>query len=679
MEKFVRPTRIIVLFVVLAILLSIYASSLYELQIINGKEYVEISANSIVTTSAITARRGDILDRNGVLLVSSTPVYNVNISRAALLKSDDPNGTILRLINTAQENGVQYNDTFPVTMSGPFSYLESMTDIQKSRLDKYLAHFYLDPATSASDLIVWMKSHYGLDYKTSLADVRRIIGIRYELDLRIIVGMADYIFAEDVGVDFISVVLEQDFPCVGIDTSYRREYHTKNAAQILGYTGLMGPSEYETYKELGYSMDAVVGRDGVEKAFEECLHGTDGSIKVNTNTDGAVMNVLSETPAVSGENVYLTIDIGIQAAAEKAISDIVDTINATRGEDEEKATGASAVVLDVKSGGVLASANYPTYDPATFLSDYSSLNADPLLPLWNRAMLGTYSPGSTFKMVSAFAGLRSNYLTRWFTITDKGKYTKYPSFQPTCWIYPGNHGTLDVVGALAHSCNYFFYVVGDNIGIDAIANAAALFGLGSKTGVEVAESTGTIASPAYKTAALNEGWWAADTLMAAIGQSYNMFTPIQLANYVATIANDGTRYKTTLLEQTKSADYSVKLYENQPVVASVIDDPEGYIDILQEGMRAVTSSGGTAFTVFKDYPVKVAAKTGTVQSDSATANTGVFVCYAPADDPKIAVAVVVEKGGSGSGLASAAKEILDSYFSDPSMSYTFNAEDELIK
>lgn len=679
MEKLVKPGRLIALALALVVLLSVYASALYELQVVKGSEYTEISENSVLRTSNVAAARGDILDRNGVLLVSSREVYNVGLSRTTLLKNGDANAHLLELINAALANGVSYTDTFPITMSGPFEYLAGMSEQQRTRLVKYMEYFGLDTHMSASELIVWMKDHYGLDYTTSLADARRIIGVRYELELRVIVGIADYVFATDVPVDFVAAILERDLPFVTVETSYEREYHTEYAAQILGYTGRMNSAEIEEYTAKGYPMDAVIGKTGAEQAFEEYLHGIDGSVTVNAGTNGAVLSVLDEVPAQPGSNVYLTIDIGLQAAAERALEDVVATINSQREEDDEKAAGAAAVVIDVKSGDTLAAANYPTYDPAKLMDNYSFLESDPLLPLYNRATQGEYNPGSTFKMVSAYAGLNAKYLDRYFTIKDTGQYTKYPTYQPKCWVYPGAHGELDVVGALQKSCNYFFYKVGDSIGMDAIVSSAEAFGFGEKTGIEIFERAGVLATPDYKRENLGEPWYAADTLLAVIGQSYNQFTPIQLANYVATVANGGTRYKTTLLRQVRSADYSETEFVNTSVVNGTVDNSEGYIDILQEGMEAVTAEGGTAYTPFRGYPVKVAAKTGTVQSDSAAMNNGVFVCYAPADDPEIAVAIVVEKGGSGSALATAARSILDGYFTEPVINYTLEPENTLIK
>ena len=662
MQRFFYPARITFLFIAMIIVTAVYVASLYRLQLVEGDDYEE-ALNTTKTTSTLTAARGDILDRNGVLLVSSRSSYDVTLSHSGLKDSGDPNDVILRLVRLAVENGVSYSDTFPVTSGAPFTFLSEMNDEQRYRLDKYFAYFDLDEDISASDLIIWMKDHYGIDYTTNITEARLIIGVRYELEIRKIIYTSDYIFADDVDTDFISAIMEQDFPGVNVVTSSVREYQTTYAAHVLGYVAYMNDKEYETYSELGYTLNTLVGKDGVEKAFESYLHGTDGSETTLTNETGAIVGV-ETTPAVAGDNVYLTIDIGMQAVAEESLVDIISSINASRGEDEEKAEGGAVVVVDVNTGEVLACASYPTYDPATFKADYNQLAADESEPLFNRATQGTYNPGSTFKMVTALAGLQKGVITRWTTVTDLGKYTAYESFQPMCWLYAANgqtHGTLDVVGALRESCNYFFYWLSDRIGINAISSAAESFGFGSKTGLEITEVAGTLATPEYKEMELNEGWWAADTLLTAIGQGHNMFTPVQMANYAATIANGGNLHSLTLLKTVKDSDYKSTIYQTEEKLISTIDDTSGYIEILQEGMKAVAQSG-TASSVFSNYPIPVAAKTGTVQSDTATKNNAVFVCYAPADDPEIAVSVIVQKGGTGSSIMAVAKDIFDYYF-----------------
>ena len=661
MRKFYRPARMIAFFVMLALVLSIYGSALYDLQVVHGEEYLEASQKSVVTETEITAARGNILDRNGVVLVTSSPVYNITVSRDQLLHVGTTNETLLALCNSAIECGVEYNDTFPVSWEPTFTYLPDMTAVQREDLAYYLEYFDLDKNISATDLIVWLKEHYGIPYTTSLADARKVIGLRYELEKRVIENGSPYIFAEDVNTEFMAVLEEQNLPGVNIKTEYERVYRTEYAAHILGFTGLMNEKEYEIYGDLGYPMDAEVGKDGVELAFEEYLHGEDGWARVTTTSSGSVSSYLVTEEPKAGSNVYLTIDIGMQEVAERALADIVEEINATRTEDQDKADGGALVALDPQTGEVLALASYPTYDISTYSENYDELSSDETNPLFNRATMGTYNPGSTFKMVTSYAGLTNEAITRWTPIEAHGKYTAYEDYQPVCWIYPEEHGTLDVVGALANSCNVFFYTVADEIGMDAITEAAETFGFGSPTGIEIPEVSGTVSSAAYKEEVIGEGWWAGDTLQSAIGQMYNYFTPIQIAAYTSSIANGGTLYETTLLGSVVSHDYLAVEYKNEPSVKGTIDNSQGYINILQEGMEAVVDSG-TGNSQFGNYKVDVAAKTGTVQSSSSSINSGVFVCYAPADDPEIAIAVVIEHGGGGSAIADAAVDVLDYYF-----------------
>lgn len=649
------------LLVVVAIILTIYGSALYDLQVIKGEEYREAAHSSIDTMTYITGSRGDILDRNGVVLVSSVPVYNVTVTRLQLINSPDPNGTLLKLVNAAIEYGIEYEDTLPISDDPTFTYDEDMADWQRGDLETYFEYFGLDKNISASDLIVWLKDHYGIDYTVSLPDARKIIGIRYELEMRVIVSGAEYIFAEDVDREFVSVIEEQNFPGVNIQTEEKREYSTSCAAHLLGFTGKMTAEEYEEYSELGYPMNAEVGKDGVELAFEEYLHGEDGTAVVTTTEEGEVSGIAVTEEPKAGNNVYLTIDIGMQEVAENAIADTIKEINATRTEEQDQADAGAIVAIDPRNGEVLACASYPTYDISTFQENYDKLSKDETNPLFNRATMGTYSPGSTFKMVTSYAGLESGEFGRWTPITDEGIFTKYSDLSFKCWVYPENHGTIDMVGALENSCNYYFYTVGDTIGMDAITETAEMFGFGSETGIEIPETVGTVASAEFKETVIGEGWWAGDTLQAAIGQSYNLFTPIQLAAYTASIANGGTLYNTTLLKNVVSYDYLNVEYDNEPTVKNTIDNSQGYVDVLQEGMRAVAAYG-TASSIFEGYEVDVAAKTGTVQSESSSINSGVFVCYAPADDPEIAIAVVIEHGGSGSAIISAAKDLMDYYF-----------------
>ncbi|MEL4107030.1 penicillin-binding transpeptidase domain-containing protein [Oscillospiraceae bacterium WX1] len=671
MQKYYKSSRIAVVAVLILLVLGIYLATLYKLQLFDkgGAENAYLARNTTKQTTILTAARGDILDRNGIVLVSSRVSYNVSLSRDALLDSGDPNKTILDLIHAAISNGITYTDTFPVTAGAPFTYDSDMTKTQKDRLTAFLSYIKADPNISASDLIVKLKERYGIDYTTNINDARLVIGVRYELEMRLVKSMNPYVFAYDVSVDFLSMIKEQKYPGVNIETSSKRVYNTTYAAHLLGYIGLMDKEEYDSkYNTLGYSYSAMVGKSGAEFAFEQYLHGTDGKQVTTTSNNGTVLNVQTTKEPVPGNNVFLSIDIGLQAVCEDALAAKIDLINADRTE-EDRVTGGAVVVTDVKTGEVLACASYPSYDLSKLSDNISDLLNNKTQPLYNRATMGTYNPGSTFKMVTALAGFKSGAITPNTTIDDTGVYMKYADtgFKPVCWIYTQEghgHGPETIVTALRDSCNYFFYWLGDTIGIDAISSTASDFGLGAKTGIELPEAAGTLATPDTKKEIVGDDWYAADNIITAIGQDINYFTPVQLSNYVATIANGGKHYNLTILRSIRSADFSQVVYQPQQKLINTVSGSE-YIGYLQQGMKLVASSG-TAKSVFQNYAIPVAAKTGTVQSSAtkknAKLNNGIFVCYAPADDPQIAIALVVEKGTSGSTIMEIAKDIMTQYF-----------------
>ena len=679
MQKMYKPIRVGVLFTLIAVLLTIYVSALYKMQLYDAgpavaKLYPQRTYSRTVT---LPSSRGNIYDRNGVLLASGRPSYNITLNRTALLYDPARNDVIQELVYTTMDENVQYTDTFPITRGAPFTYISDMTAEQRRRLDEYFKEFNLDPDISASDLLAKMRSHYGIDYTVSIADARLIIGVRYELEIRAIIGtLAPYIFASDVTPEFVALIEERGLTGVFVETVYIREYHTTYAAHLLGYIRPMSPAQVEIYyKELGYPMDALVGQTGAEAAFEELLHGVDGRQVITMSDTGTVTRVVTLQEPEPGEHIYLTIDIDFQMMVEHALSAHIDILNADREEESDRITGGAVVVTDVRTGEILAAASYPTFNPITLSRDFPRLDSDPSRPMWNRATQGGYNPGSTFKMVTAFAGLRHGVITRYFPIDDLGVYSVLGdtgnTYRPTCWYYQLNsvgHGPLDVVQALEQSCNYFFMSVADRLegggpdGAEALASIAREFGLGRTTGLEISENPGRLATPEFKREVLNDGWWRADTVMTGFGQGHNQFTPVQLANYAATIANGGTLHSLTILRRIKSADFSELLYTHEPEVLNVIEETE-YIEILQEGMRAVARGNrGTARLTFSDYPVRVAAKTGTVQQETSDINNGVFVCYAPADDPQIAISVVIEKGGSGSAVMDVARMIFDYYF-----------------
>jgi penicillin-binding protein 2 len=544
----------------------------------------------------------------------------------------------------------------------------------RTRFENYLKKKGWDPGMSAQELVSRLRQEYAIEPSWSDDEARKVIGICYELDLRKEeITSTKYVFAENVDITFITIVKERNLQGVQIDTSTVREYHTDYAAHLLGRIGLMSDSDWAIFKEKGYSLDAVVGKDGAERAFESYLRGVKGISLVDMNQKGKIVSETTIVAPQPGNNVFLTLDIKLQEAVEDALARYMS--------GREQVEGAAAVAIEVSSGDVLASASYPTYNLATFNTDYKALEADPLRPMVNRAFQGTYAPGSTFKMVTAVAGMEEGIIKPETKIRDTGRFTAYQDYQPMCWIYRQygrTHGLIDVTKALEVSCNVFFYTVAYQLGIERLNQYTKMFGLGRGTGIELPELTGIMAGPEFSS---SQGllWMGGNTLAAAIGQSDNQYTPLQLANYVATLVNGGTHYSAHLLKRVTTYDFGEEVAAYTPQVMDTISLKDSTIKAVKEGMLAVTSPGGSPYQYFKDLNVKVGAKTGSAQVSISSESNAVFVCFAPYDEPKIALAIVVEKGGTGAELGALASEIMKYYFSAESAMDRLDAENTLLR
>ncbi len=663
MEGIKLNIRLGIIGVMVIVLAVIMGGRLYNMQIINGVAWAAQSEKSIARSVTVSAARGSIYDRYGRPLVTNRLSYNVVIDEWRLRREDDMARPVLDLIALCQLAGQSYTDTFPVSYY-PYSYRESMTDTQKSRLDRFIAKLEWNADISAEELVGRLKEYFKLPEGMDERDARRALGVLYEIELRTQVpAVPAYTFAENISIELVGRIKEAELPGVQINTVPIREYQTDFAAHILGRVGKIPEESFEDFKARGYASDEIVGIDGAEQAFEDWLHGTAGVSVVETNTTGKIQNVITKNEARPGMNVFLTIDIRLQEETERLLEANILRMQAEGKELKGKEAQAGAVVvLGVNTGEVLAMASYPTFSLKTFMSDYAQLLEDPLTPLVSRSIAGVYSPGSTYKMVTAAAGLETGVITTSSRITDRGMYTYFKDYQPKCHVYPGSHGTINVMEALQKSCNYFFYETGRLAGIDAQGYWARQFGLGEPTGIEIkGERAGYVTGP-DTSKALGTTYNPGLVLSAAIGQADNAFTPIQMAGYIATVANGGTLYRPHLLSEVKSNDFGQTLYEQRPEVNRELEVQDTTVEALRKGMRMVAQPGGTASAVFGKYPVDVAAKTGSVQS-TGTPNNGVFVAYAPYDKPEIAVVVVIEKGGAGSLVAPVAKDVFDAYFS----------------
>ncbi len=673
MERITRLRAGILLALVLAVL-GYFSFQLYAMQIRDGEQ----NANNItvfITKTTVRAARGEILDTNGNKLVGNRPSYNLEFNHYVILNSNDPNGSLLQLVRLCRELGIEYNDHLPITKERPFTYtLSDYNAAWQGYFQKFLqSRGGLDSDITAPLLLKALRESYYIPEEWSDEDARLVLGIRYELSLRSnLTNLPNFIFIEDVSEADMSAILELNVPGLKVESSTVREYYTKSAAHVLGYIGAMNSAQLEKYTALGYSMDALVGQSGFEEAFESHLHGTDGIRVDKTTKDGTVVESYYEKEPQAGNNVEVSIDLLLQMAAEDELAAIIerqrDPEQNTSGEGLDAAGGA-VVAIDVKTGQVLVCGSYPTYDLSTVFENYNEILNTEYDPLLNRALMATYAPGSTYKVSMVVAGINSKTVTRQQLIYDHGVYTKYAGFEAECLQYTTQgytHGNIDCMQALKFSCNYYFYELADRMSIQDIDATAKGFGLGEATGVELYEYLGHRANPETKKKLFagtdSAGWYAADQVMTGIGQSFNSFTPMQMAVYASTLANRGVRYKATFLNKVVSSDYKTLILENKSQILSTMDISDEAYAAYSTGMQMVTSEyGSTAYRYFKDYPIKVAAKTGTAEVSGGSPN-GAFMCYAPADDPQIAIMVYGEHIDYGGMLANVAKSIMDIYF-----------------
>ena len=592
--------RVMILLGVFGAFLLLFGAVLYDAQILHGSENRARSISSNATSEVVPASRGIITDRNGKVLVSNRLAYTLVFDRSGFTDDASLNDAILRLIRLCQETGTAWNDTLPIAQTG--SFLRYTNDRSES-FTQYLEKNKLTATAAGRQLIAEMRALYHVDESLSEKDARLVIGVRYELHSR-----DSYTFAEDVSSEVLSLITDGRYEGVSIRTASARVYNTTLAAHILGTIGPIWQEEWSSnektgyvgYADKGYSMNDLVGKDGVEKAFEEYLRGTDGRRLITTDEDGKLTGELYTREPQPGGTVALTLDIDLQADVERALA---QTITGMIDEDSNERGGAAAVV-SVGSGEVLALASYPTYDLSTFNEDYEDLVADERLPMFNRATQGTYAPGSTFKMCTAVAALESGIITPSSIIQDRGIYTYYRDPQPMCWVYRqggSTHGRINVTQAITVSCNYFFYEVGRLTGIRTLDSYASQFGLGQSTGIEIGDSSGVLASPEWADSH-NQEWTDGQTITAAIGQSYNLFTPLQLANYIATLVGGGEHYQAHLLKNVKEYDNSRLLYVYDDEPLNTVEMSGSTVEAVTKGMHELTVSGGVAFA-FRDCVV----------------------------------------------------------------------------
>lgn len=646
---------------------------LFDLQIINGDTYLKRASSRLTTSVVNKAARGDIMDRYGNVLVTNKTGYSVVLQKTT--GGDETlNNIISKVVEILYTTGNKAIDNLPVSAEAPYEFVFEDENGDGSTEDEMAAWFagnkyigeYLYEGMTADQVMAAYAEIFGVAYDVNLAHTRCMIGIRYEADLKEISTINPVTIAEDVNVDAVTQIkeMQDSLPGVSVTEDYVRTYTKPGfATHILGRVGKISAEEYSANSDKGYGMNDIIGKQGVERWAELYLRGVDGTTGTTKKIDGDEVELSEDVDPIPGNYIMLTIDSDLQETVEASLENTIKSI----GND---CNAGAAVVLDVNTGDTLAMASYPTYDMSRFYEDYESLVENKSNPMINRAVSGMYSPGSTFKPLVAIAGIQTGNLGLWEKIEDTGIYTVYEDYQPTCWIWSESHtthGWQDVSQALENSCNVFFYELGRRLGIETLDEYARTFGLGEYTDIELPEETsGHMASPEYKSQvvpnAVDREWFDGDTLQAAIGQSYSLFTPVQIANYCATIANGGNRYKVNLISSIRSSVDGSLVEKFEPQVEEQIDISSEALAKVHEGMKKVVDEG-SASSIFEGYPIQIGGKTGTAQLGTGS-NNAIFMAFAPYDNPQIAVAVVLEHGVRGANAGLVAKDIFDKYFFD---------------
>lgn len=698
-------TRFRVMAAMALAVLAIYLVVLFNTQVVHHEEYLAKSIQTITRMENVEASRGIITDRSGRTLVTNQSTYSLTFDASLLKPGENQNDAILRLVTLCREQGVAWEDNLPLSLDGTAHFtVDALTDTQKGRFFSYLRDLKptrellaayvrqhpkllkppkegetaLDPVTAKdaellkqtnsaaltnslllnagitpAKLFDWMREDMKLSDDYSDSDARLILGVRYELKLRKLGANNNaYVLAQNVDVAFCSLISDGQFQGARIIRSSARQYATTYATHILGTVG--GISDYtDEWKERGYRMDDTIGLSGVEAAFEDYLRGADGKRMISVNSDGKVTGEYYSVEPRSGYTVELTVDLKLQQAVEDTLAAKVAQLNQ---KDHLDSRGAAAAVVKVGTGEILSLASYPTFDLSTWRQDYAELSSDPATPMLNRAASSAYAPGSTLKPATAVAALESGATTPSETLFDTG-YWKYPSTTwnggTWCWKHSG-HGKVNATTAITNSCNYYFAEMGYRMGLDTLNEYYSALGLGEPTGIEIGEKTGRQAT---NEGGSNQAPWA------AYGQADQLYTPLQLANYIATLVSGGQHCPAHLLKSVKSYDNSEIIATGDTTPLNTLSISDSTLQAVKKGMYGYTQPGGMVYSYFKDCIVSAGAKTGTAQLGGGLKNNGVFVAFAPYDDPEIAIALVLEKGDAGAALASTAVTILNSYFS----------------
>ncbi|MGN0664665.1 MAG: penicillin-binding transpeptidase domain-containing protein [Negativibacillus sp.] len=660
--------RLTLLSLLIGLIFISFGIRLMSLQVVHGSEYKEQVQQGVTYRQQVEPTRGEILDRYGRPFAVNKVSYDIVIN-VAYLPTSERNGVIQKIIELVEQEGQDWIDNLPISKTEPFTFTDGPdAESQIKQLKKIAGN--LTPDTDAPMTMEQLLEKYDLDHMEDRVLARKIAGVRYEMERTGTNSTTPYVFAEDISMELVMKIQEYSFDMPGIEIaqSTTREYVDGDlGSSFIGITGYISAEEYaEADKEI-YQYSDRIGKNGLEKAAESLLKGTRGTREILVDAKGNVLSSSITEPATPGNTIITTIDKDLQEAALTGLENQIHYMQEHMAKDDGGSADAGAVVaVDVKTGEILAMANYPTYDLSEYYSNYSELANDPMRPLFNRATQGTYMPGSIFKPVVGVGALAEGIIDRDTKIECTHIYNRFLPYYPAQCL--GTHGFININFALTVSCNIFFYEAGYQLGIEKIADYAKQLGLGVPTGIEIEEALGRVSTPElFEELRANndppESWEAGNVIQAAIGQLDHKFTPLQLASYTATLANNGTRMKLHLIKEVKNYTLDETIETIEPVVLNQVEADDEVWDAVREGMTSVSrdTTYGSSRYYLGSYPIVVPSKTGSPQATADKTNA-TFICYAPADDPEIAIAVVIENGASGQKAAPVALAILNEYF-----------------
>mgnify|MGYP002769372109 FL=1 len=673
-ERKTAVRRMMLLIAAAAVIIGLYGFRLIFLQLVNGDSFRAQATNTTDYKFTVTAARGDIVDSKGERIASSTTGYNVVLNK--LLMGDEDLDTMLqKIVGLLGKNGESWNDSLLIGQPDAAGHYEFTAASDNAAEQKALAamkdNLGLQQYATADDVMEKLVEDYDLaDF--SLYWQRVLSGIHYEMQLQAFSNVNNFVMAENVSEATVATIKENSLSLPGVEiveTSTRSYEQGTVLPHVLGRVGKIIAEKWKvtdengqvTYplKEKGYNMNDIIGISGLESAYEDELRGKDGVETITRNSDGVIVNTALTTVPEPGHTVQLTIDSEFQKAVDQALAKNVEWIKNTYA-DSKQANAGAVVVIDVKTGGVLAASNYPSFDQNLYAAQYSEYSADENMPLFNRALQGLYTPGSTYKPSVAVAGLDTGLLNRNSTVNCTRIYTYYKDYRPRCAQHGHGNGPIDVVNAIKWSCNIFFYDVGRRLTSDVYDAYAYKLGLGQRTGVEVSEALG------HLTTKNDSNYTESLDIQAAIGQGNTAVTPIQLATYAATLANRGTRYRTHFVKAILDSNTGKTLQETQPEVMDVVEDKGETFDLVREGMKGVAQT----IPALAGYPYTIACKTGSPQrsegyyvgSTYKHYTNAAMIAYGPAEDPEIAIGIVVEYGGAGARTGQLVADIFNAYY-----------------